>query len=72
MQADMMVNKELRVLYPDPQAVEGRENHWTWLGLLKHQSLLLVTHFLQVRTYCNKVTPKSSQYHILITTHLNI
>jgi hypothetical protein len=39
-----MLEKELRVLHLDPHAA-ARENHWAWLGLLKTQSLPLVTHF---------------------------
>jgi hypothetical protein len=45
-QADMVLRKELRVLYPDLHAV-GRDKYWAWLEHLKPQSLPPMTHFLQ-------------------------
>jgi hypothetical protein len=42
----MVLEKELRVLYPGLQAA-GRESHWAWLEHLKTQSSPTVTHFLQ-------------------------
>ena len=38
-QADMVLEKELRVLHPDAQVVE-RERHWTWIEPLKPKSPL--------------------------------
>ena len=31
MQADMVLEKELEVLHPDPQTTEGALPHWAWL-----------------------------------------
>jgi hypothetical protein len=45
MQADMMLEKELRVLHLEGQAA-GREQHWAWFEHLKAQSPYPVLHFL--------------------------
>jgi hypothetical protein len=55
-QSDKELEK-LKVLHLDPQTA-GRESYWTWLKLLKPQSLPSVTHFLQHGyTYFSKATP---------------
>jgi hypothetical protein len=57
MQADMMLERWLRILHQDPQAA-GRERHWAWLVLFRPQSPPPVTHFLQYgHTYFLKATP---------------
>jgi hypothetical protein len=43
MQADMVLEKELRVLYLNWQEAE-RERHWAWLEHLKPQNPPPVTH----------------------------
>jgi hypothetical protein len=45
MEADMVIEKELRVLHPNLKAAEI-QSHGSWLRLLKPQSLP-VTNFLQ-------------------------
>jgi hypothetical protein len=45
MWADVGLEKELRVLHPDPQPA-GREQHRGWLVLLKPKSPSPATHFL--------------------------
>ena len=51
MQAEMVLEEELRVLYLSPQAVGKRMPHWAWLELLRPQSGIpsdpLVTDHLQ-------------------------
>lgn len=51
-QADIVLGKDLGVLQLDPQAA-GKGRHWTWQRLLRPQSPLLVTYFLQKGTSCN-------------------
>jgi hypothetical protein len=52
--ADIMLEREQRVLHPDPQTAR-RDRHWARLGHLKH--LEHSTHFLQQsQTYSNKAT----------------
>lgn len=42
----------------DPQTERQRHIHWTWLGLLKRQSLPLATKFFQQgHIFSNKRTP---------------
>jgi hypothetical protein len=67
MQADMVLRKELRVLYPYPQAV-GNELTET------SKFAPTVTHFLQGHTYFNNTTPPNSAtlYGASIQTHESI
>jgi hypothetical protein len=48
--ADMVLEKELRVLYQDPQDAE-KVSHWAWLGVLKPQSPPSDTLILTGNTY---------------------
>ena len=60
-QADVVLEKELRVLHLDPKHQEERMSHWAWLKLLKSQSLAQVTGFLQQgHIYLNKATSPNS------------
>jgi hypothetical protein len=47
MQADVMKEKELRVLHLDPKAAGIDHEPRAWLEHLKHQSLSLAAYFLQ-------------------------
>jgi hypothetical protein len=49
-QADMVLERQLRVLHPDQQAA-GRERHWAWLEHLRPQSLSLSDILPPVRPY---------------------
>ena len=48
------------------QQAAGREWHWAWFELLKHQSLLPVTQFLQQGHTSNNATPYESMEAIFI------
>ena len=49
-QADMLLEKELRILHLDPQAA-GRERHWAWLGLQKTSKPTPSDTLLPTRSY---------------------
>lgn len=71
MLADMELEKELRVLYLEPQATGSELCQWVWLKHRRPQS----PHFLQQGlTYFNKATPPDSATcsgsHFLSTTTL--
>ena len=46
-QADIVLEKEMRVLYPDRQATGQRLSSWVWFACLRPQNPPSVTHFLQ-------------------------
>lgn len=69
LQADIVLVKELRVLYMNQQAA-GRERQWTWLEHLKCQSLRPVKLSLQQdHTYPNKAILSMHLWELFSSNH---